>query len=324
MFFRSRKGTTPRTDAAPPSRYFPTTVLCHTVDLDGLIPRVVDTDEENNDIKRLTPWIFEHTQIADDESFGGWPKERTEFRDVFYLLNTQFYDACDAGELADALESAETVTLPRKNWKAPRREYFTHSMRSQGMLLRILMETIYYNLRDIMDGGPELHFPVSKFRQEYTIGGHRYSSSPDGAAIVGLPEARIPVISFVGWYEKETWTEFLGEIVSIMLGQLAKNIDSAGLQDQEVFAVGFYGRCIYIARGYFTSDLIARVHSKGCSDNETVNLDFTRGYDLRLKDDWLEGTRGLTRLLRYILSGTARVGAIRSHVDHVTSSTRAV
>ncbi|RAL03191.1 uncharacterized protein BO80DRAFT_432971 [Aspergillus ibericus CBS 121593] len=115
-----------------------------------------DIDEENNDIEGLTPWIFQHTQILDHESFGAWPKERTEFRDVFYLLNTQFHDACEAGELVDALEPTETVSLPRKNWKAPRREYFTHSMRSQGMLLRILMETIYYNLRDIVDDGPEL------------------------------------------------------------------------------------------------------------------------------------------------------------------------
>ncbi|OOF93887.1 hypothetical protein ASPCADRAFT_132229 [Aspergillus carbonarius ITEM 5010] len=296
-------------------------VCSRIVDLDWLIPRLLDTDAENNDIERLTPWVFEHSQVASYESFGDWPKERTEFRDVFYRLCMQtYFEAEEAGALADALKSTETVTLPRKNWKAPRRADFADSMRWQGLFLSSLIEAIYHNLSEVLDGGPELHFPVSKFQQEYVIGGQRYSSSPDGAAIVGLPEVRIPVISFVGCYEKETWNEFLGEIVSIMLGQLAKNIDSAGLQDQEVFAVGLYGRCIYIARGYFTSDLIARVHSKGCSENEMVNLDFTRSYDLRLKEDWLEAARGLTRLLRYLLSGTARLGGIQSHVDRIASS----
>ncbi|PWY77314.1 hypothetical protein BO94DRAFT_559178 [Aspergillus sclerotioniger CBS 115572] len=297
------------------------TIYSHIVDLDQLIPRMVDIDEESNDT--LTPWVFEHSRIADYESFDDRPKERTQFKDVLYRLCMQtFFEADEAGALVDALKPAETVTLPRKNWQTPRREYFTDSMMLQGAFVSSFVETIYYNLRDIMDGGPELHFPVSKFRQEYVIGGQRYASRLDGAAVVGLPEARIPVISFVGYYEKETWTEFLREIVSIMLGQLAKNIDRAGLQTQEVFAVGLYGRCIYIARGYFTSDLIACVHTKGCSENERVDLQFTRSYDLRLKEDWMEAIRGFTRLLRYLVSGTAKVGSIQLHVDHTAPNPR--
>lgn len=98
-----------------------------------------------------------------------------------------------------------------------------------------------------------------------------------------------------------------------MLGQLTNNIRIRGqrLQDQEVFVVGFYGLNIYIARGYFPVETIKRVHAKGCSDDEHLELKFTRGYDPCRKDDWLEATRALSRLFRYLMSGSAKVGAIQ-------------
>ena len=100
-----------------------------------------------------------------------------------------------------------------------------------------------------------------------------------------------------------------------MLGQLTKNLSilDTGFQDQEVFILGFHGPYIHIARGFFTKDLISRVYAQGHFDQEPINLQFTRSYDLFLKEDWLEATRVLTRLIRYLLSGTARVGAVQKY-----------
>lgn len=103
-----------------------------------------------------------------------------------------------------------------------------------------------------------------------------------------------------------------------MLGQLAKNISlhsgPAGPQDQEVFVVGFHGRYVHIAHGVFLADTILRVHSEGCSTDEVFALKFSRGYDLRLKDDWLEAMRALARLFRYLFSGNAKVGAMQAYL----------
>lgn len=75
-----------------------------------------------------------------------------------------YFEAEEAGALADALKSTETVTLPRKNWKAPRRADFADSMRWQGLFLSSLIEAIYHNLSEVLDGGPELQ-SVTYFAQ---------------------------------------------------------------------------------------------------------------------------------------------------------------
>ncbi|KAB8079718.1 hypothetical protein BDV29DRAFT_187045 [Aspergillus leporis] len=180
------------------------------------------------------------------------------------------------------------VTLPRKNWKVSSREYFTYFMQSQGSMLRVLMENIYFNLEGILGQAPRINFAVSNLKQACIIGGQRYSARPDGAAVIGPRDRRVPIISFVGWYEGQTWCEFLSEVLSIMLGQLAGNVTGKS-QDQAVFVGGFHRLEIYIA-----------LHTKGCSEDESFDLQSTRGYNLILKEDWLEATHGLTRLLRYM------------------------
>lgn len=103
-----------------------------------------------------------------------------------------------------------------------------------------------------------------------------------------------------------------------MLGQLAKNLDvrhgGSNIGDQEIYVIGFHGCEFYIARGFFKADVISRVHTKGCSEDEVIQLNFSRGYKPFLKEDWLEATRGLTRLFRYILSGNAKIGAMWAYL----------
>lgn len=97
-----------------------------------------------------------------------------------------------------------------------------------------------------------------------------------------------------------------------MFAQLSQNIRlNTGLRDQEVFVTGFFGRQMFVVRGYFTAAQISRVHAHGFSANEGVELQFSRGYDLTRKEEWVEGTQMLIRLLRYFISGGAKVGALQ-------------
>ncbi|PLB48728.1 hypothetical protein P170DRAFT_446569 [Aspergillus steynii IBT 23096] len=302
------------------------TVLSRLVDPDVLIPR---TEYANGreayccSEHRFTPWVFEHAEIAERDCTESWPNEWGDFKKVFGLLNSYYTElnGNSQRDLTHDLKRSERTRLPKKNWKVSRREYFEHFMRSQGMMLRELVETIYQNLKDAMPQAPRLHyasFPVSRFEQKYVIGGQRYISRPDGAAMVSPKERRLPIISFAGWYEGQTWSEFLAEILSIMLGQLAKNI-RVDFQDQEVFIVGFYGRCIYIARGYFTTDLISQVQLHGYTEDETIEIQFTRGCNLSSREDWLEAMDALTGLLRYQLSGNAMVSALKPYLHNDAS-----
>lgn len=174
------------------------------------------------------------------------------------------------------------------------------------------------------------------------IGGRQYASRSESAVVVKPQNQSFPVISYAGiciknlisfsfvmvallismkWSEGQSSSDLLAENLSIMLGQLVKNI-SIDTQDQEVFTVGLYRSCIYISRGLFTTTQVVRVQLKGCSDNEVFHLRFTRGYrgyDLSLREDWLVAMHSLSRLFQYLLSGDAKVGAIRTHGNFDTA-----
>ncbi|KMP06277.1 hypothetical protein CIHG_09199 [Coccidioides immitis H538.4] len=72
------------------------------------------------------------------------------------------------------------------------------------------------------------------------------------------------------------------ETLSAMLGYVAKTINvqhgSTGLQDQEVFVIGSHGLYIHIACGHLTANVISRVHSNRCSENEVLVLEFMQGH----------------------------------------------
>ncbi|KAK6829264.1 hypothetical protein RU639_003207 [Aspergillus parasiticus] len=210
-----------------------------------------------------------------------------------------------------------------RNWKQPEREYFRFFIRTQGLMLNMLMHTIYNNLDGIREDRPRIVFE-SELKQKYIIGGKRFASKSEGAATVRLQEGLVPIISYTGWFEGMTWDQFLMETLSIMLGQLAKNTSiqtgNIGVQDQEVYVVGLYGRYIHVACGLFPADTIARVHSQGCSKDEVFDLKFTRGYDLCLKKDWLEATHALTRLYRYLLSGNTKASAVQAYLQRAITT----
>ncbi|KAE8352432.1 hypothetical protein BDV28DRAFT_165516 [Aspergillus coremiiformis] len=313
------------------------TIKSTTIDTDIFFPSIFQSHEKED----LTPWVFENADFADLFCIERWPdEESTEFRELFRLFNSyiseanlfdaslaepdilQAYypesqpydpDRIEPGVLEDVVGRDETITLPRKSWRYSTREDFAHLITLQALVLRLLMESLYQKLN--MRGlGPRLYFPVSKHSQAYHIGGQKYTARPDCATMIRVQNQYLPILSFTSWFQDQTWGEFLGETLSIMLGQLACNV-KLGLHDQEIFVLGFYKRQIFIARGFFTKDQISRVHAKGCSADETFNIAFTRGYDLSYKKDWNEAVARLVGLLRYFLSGNAKIGGLQASFD---------
>ncbi|PLB43627.1 hypothetical protein P170DRAFT_459282 [Aspergillus steynii IBT 23096] len=187
--------------------------------------------------------------------------------------------------------------------KVSEKQRFGHFIGSQGMMLRALMKPIYCNLEGIKRGEPENSL-------KNTIGGKQFGTRLEGAVTLGPRAECLPLIPYTGWFEGQTWSQFLGETLSVMLGQLAASMsiqsESRGFQDQETFAIGFHGLHIHIACGVFTADSISKVQREGCSKDDIFDLSFTRGYNLCVKEDWLEATRALSRLFRYLLSRESR------------------
>ncbi|OGM49042.1 hypothetical protein ABOM_002361 [Aspergillus bombycis] len=299
------------------------TIRSSIVDLDELIPRPEEIDREDKDVEQLAPWIFRQTDIAKENCTHDWPRQDDSFRRLFDLLDSHYVhiDYLDArnASISGSLKTNETITLPRKNWRVSEREYHRTFLMSQAMILNELMRDVYRNLDGIEDQGLEVNFTASSFKALYVIGRKQYATKPEGAVTVGPEDEQLPIISYTGWYGRQNWNEFLGETLSVMLGQLAQNMTvrtgKAGVQDQEVFVVGFHGPHVHIARVLFAADLVARVHPRGCSNDEVLELKFTRGYDLSRKKDWLEATRALARLFRYLLSGRAKVAAVQGYLN---------
>ncbi|KAI9932719.1 hypothetical protein AWENTII_004958 [Aspergillus wentii] len=314
------------------------TILSRIVGLDELIPRPVDIEREDKDVEASIPWIFQHASTAGEDSVSNWPGDMPKFSNLFddlpsYCAEFGYWKANEGHEstetgLASALRERETITLPRKSWKVSENQRFGRFIETQTYMLRALMMTTYLNLEGIKTQHLEIHYGLGKATFKYVIGGQKYAARPQGAVTVGPRTESLPIISFTGWFEGQTWGEFLAETLGVMIGQLVKNISvqssSTGFQDQEVFVIGFHGCQIHIARGYFTTDVISRVHSKGCSEKDVFELNFTQGYNLCLKEDWLEALRALTRLFRYLHSGNAKVGAIQAYLQRGSKATEDV
>ncbi|KAE8152276.1 hypothetical protein BDV25DRAFT_138091 [Aspergillus avenaceus] len=294
------------------------TIHSEVVDLDTLIPRPEDTEREDKDVESLIPWVFRDSSIAEGDCGFDWPYEEHKFRGFFLSYSSYCCElSWSSTAVRNTLQTSETITLPRLSWALPQREYFKHSLRSQGLMLTTLLCNVYGSLDGIREQGPRIHFDPFGLKQTYVLGGKRFTGKSEGVATTKLQSGSVPIISCTGWYGSQTWNEFLTETLSIMLGQLAKNIflpgDGAQVQDQEVYAVGFRGAYFHIVYGYFPAGTITRVHSKGCARDEKLTLRFSRGYHLNLKGDWRDAMRALARLFRYLVSGEAEVGATKAY-----------
>ncbi|PIG82062.1 hypothetical protein AARAC_000180 [Aspergillus arachidicola] len=135
------------------------TVRSEIVDLDGLIPRAVDNDREDLDVARLIPWIFRQTgvELVEDDCTMGWPQEEMNFRDLFLYLSSYCYEVYEREVgTTNALKACETISLPMRNWKQPEREYSRSFIRTQGLMLNMLMHTIYNILDGIREDRPRI------------------------------------------------------------------------------------------------------------------------------------------------------------------------
>ncbi|PYI17530.1 hypothetical protein BO99DRAFT_434420 [Aspergillus violaceofuscus CBS 115571] len=129
----------------------------------------------------------------------------------------------------NALRHTETVTLGRKSWKYANREEFESCMTKQDHILRTLTMHLYF--RTHATDSLWISY-TTQAKQYYFIGGKQYASRSESAVTARLQSQRIPIPSFTGWFPGQTWSEFVGEILAIMLGQLACNFRHE-VQDQE-------------------------------------------------------------------------------------------
>ncbi|PYI08045.1 hypothetical protein BO78DRAFT_417063 [Aspergillus sclerotiicarbonarius CBS 121057] len=214
------------------------TICSEIVEINALIPRAVHHECE----------VFQNTDVVgqNEECDIDWPRSDSKLRSLFHELGDY------SSDLSDAFKARKSIKLPRKNRQLPERKPFSSFMQLQSSILKTPMTTLYYNRKGIREHSPQVKFK-SEMIQKYTIGCQQFSCKSEGAAIVMCQGKPVPIIFFTGWFEGQTWYQFLMEILSIMLGKLARNITlqrpqhNARLHDQEVFVVGFYGFYFHIA-----------------------------------------------------------------------------
>lgn len=58
------------------------------------------------------------------------------------------YQIAAKSGIENSLKTTETITLPKKNWKAPHRVSAWRGTGGQKTMLDVLMTIIYFNIRD--------------------------------------------------------------------------------------------------------------------------------------------------------------------------------
>ncbi|PGG96325.1 hypothetical protein AJ79_09630 [Helicocarpus griseus UAMH5409] len=294
------------------------TIISRIVGLDEIIPKptsIEDASREDKDMEDLVPWMFQQSDMPQGEQLF-----RSLFREFIpYRRDIAHWKDSHSGKMGEtgidvALKERAVITLPQKSWNVSDKQDYGDFIRQQGPILLSLLFDLSLSL-DGIKFDSRVGLSVGGFKLKYVIGGTVYATRAPGALQFGPAKSRCAYFII---YRRQTWEQFVTETLCVMLGQLAANISHSRdkkLQDQEVFVTGFHGHHIHFARGFFTADSVSRVQSAGCSEVEQFELMFSRGYDLGLKTDWLEATRGLARLLRYLLSGNAKVAVLQTELE---------
>lgn len=105
----------------------------------------------------LIPWIFRNSDVATEECAVKWPQDELSFRAFFYDLGCYFngLQGSNVG-IIDYLKALETITLPKASWEVPGRESHKAFIRSQGLILKALVRTIYFNLEYVGEPIPRV------------------------------------------------------------------------------------------------------------------------------------------------------------------------
>lgn len=138
------------------------TVQTRVVDLDQLLPRILSQDlegislspllselafhhlmydfSEEKDIENLIPWVYRHSNIADEDDQYDWPSEDSKFKLLFEEFS-HYQNALAPGalSLAGPTTAKVKIVLPRKNWKVAR----PRNYHSQSFILHILLWTVH-------------------------------------------------------------------------------------------------------------------------------------------------------------------------------------
>ncbi|GKZ49344.1 hypothetical protein AbraIFM66951_001748 [Aspergillus brasiliensis] len=134
------------------------------VELDSLVPRVVDCEREDEDVEKFIPWIFRHTDLVDWDCTQGWPKDDFLFQALFAKLVDYIEEQGHEGMIEDILSKETgisnilnprgTIELPRKSWKVGGRSSHTNFIWSQSHIFADLIRNIYHRLDDLDEEAP--------------------------------------------------------------------------------------------------------------------------------------------------------------------------
>ncbi|KAK2745622.1 hypothetical protein FQN55_006113, partial [Onygenales sp. PD_40] len=176
------------------------TIHSKIVDLDELIPRAIDAEQEDSDVEKLMPWAFRDSDIAPYNCETFWPAGQTRFKSLFgdlpsYRDSLERWradhlhepDLCETG-ITRALRRVETITLPRKNWEVVENQnWLSEFIQCEGWMLQKLLQDVYDWLGLAVPEGLRIYCPSGKPTLKYVIGGKKFASRYQGAVTVGPP-----------------------------------------------------------------------------------------------------------------------------------------
>ncbi|RAL02171.1 uncharacterized protein BO80DRAFT_443967 [Aspergillus ibericus CBS 121593] len=256
------------------------TICSEIVEIEALLPSAVDSECAARDLARLIPWVFKRTDVV-----------------------SQNEDCTIAWPIED------------RDFKSLFRKLSDYSLDLAGSETQI---------SDAFEARESIKLLEKSWQQPEREPFSAFVRS-QGSMLKTLMTA--VYCNLEGIREHSPHIQFKSQLIErpglLMAAVLAANITLQRrrhvTRDQEVFVLGFYESYLHIAYGVFPATTVTRVHKEGCAKGEEFTIKFTRGYNLNLKDDWLELVPALARLYRYLLSGNAKVeAAARLHSEGLT------
>ncbi|KAI9731412.1 MAG: hypothetical protein M1834_005318 [Cirrosporium novae-zelandiae] len=297
-------------------------ILSSVVAIEKLIPLKFIPAAEDKD--QLTPpTLFGRTFEMDKDSIYPWQSRNRKFRELFQALLDYWDDESldRIPRIVTSLTEVEIIHLPELDSALKHIQHLgedTYKMKQKQLwVLRFLLQKIHSELNKderVLDAGEQkfsLGFRERDLVMKNTLGDTQFVGFSNGYVHLQpqISEQPSPVLSCLTHLPHQSWPTFITTTISAMLSQL-----SLPLTNREVFIIGFHAFDFYIARGFFSEQTRIETYVHGCHGKK-FRVQFSRGWNLLRRDDWEEACKALVGLLRYLLSGEAKVGAVLKVVE---------
>ena len=120
--------------------------------------------------------------------------------------------------------------------------------------------------------------------------------------------------------------EHLAQEVGVLLAQAVRNVDylrrtcpteSTADRDQESFVVTLHGQYLHISTAFFSAQLMDSAWRTGSlPPDQYLYVRISPEYNLMVREDRREIARALLSLFRYVSSGHAKIGILRTKALH--------